>query len=336
MSFYKDYLEKKEKSLDKDQAPDLIGSNKEAFKESDKNSKISMLQEKEEREREDFLNRVSGKKIEPNELVVKMGSEPKEPKIEDLTIPAKQGKVKKFIIRFIFFIIILLLISALTLVSYNFYTSRKHESLTSLVKSEEEIDFSYLIEKPNHLINYHYFEYPIVEDKEKIINIFSSYINRSFPVSSLVRITFLDENNRNIDSSFYLDDFILPLIFTLSYDTDLDNSILSLESMLIDNIDLDSFNLFINYKENGNDFGFIVKANDFFTSIIKELEDEIDLSDNIFNLTEEDQFIMCKLLQLEISGKTITNPCYSIIEGNLFLVTTSLETMNIAIDNLKK
>lgn len=319
MSFYEDFLEKNKDENDNKEKVELKNDSTILdSKTSQKNSKISEIQKREEKEREAFLDRVSGDEIKPNDFILKMKSEKKEPKIDELSIPVKQGKFKKLVIRFLVLIIIVLSISALVLVGYNFYNSTKQNSLVSLNENKDDEEFLNLIEKPKNLINYEYFEYPLTSGGSDLMVVFSEYIEKSLPRESLVKISFqenIDGRNEKINLNVYLDNFIYPL------------------SPVLSNNIKNNFNLFIHYKKDKNDFGFIVEVDESFVENIEEWENEMILKDNPFELIEGNDYVVkCSDNPLNFIDKV----CYSLIDNKLFMATSSLETMNHAINNLNK
>ncbi len=294
--------------------------------------KISELQKKEEEERQEFLKRVKG---EDSPLDIR---EKETPIIEDISIqlPQRPPKGEKVLIRIIIVLALALAVATVSLFWYR-TVQNKEPGPSEIIKDIEtvEIIVSEVI-APQSFFSYDFFKYPVITRDNEISSHLFQYMREINEEEALIKLMFRDQrderNPRFISARTFLNTFSVAM-----------------PSPFNDRVDQDSFNLFIHSRNGENNVGFavIINDNDGFSGMMREWETNAqrDLSGFLSFLGKSSQATMSLFVPSTHRANIIrcqeyndgSRVCYSLLseEGtDIFIFTTSLESMGVAIDSL--
>lgn len=358
MSFYKEYLKKKEeggeiklpspenpisetvKKINIPKPPqeeikifpkeNLVSSEKkpESVKE-----RLAQIQEAEEKERQRFLQRLQGNdQVEAPEIKIPTDisslplSVPTPPK------PAKSNKIWTRII------IVLGLILAISLVGLLIFVLITRERTMPTPQNEEprdvpqnEIPTPIKITPPRSLLNYDGFREPVITRPNEFQTHLNQLIQENITVNNLIKVTFKDQINPQEPRFHGIRDFFGEFRITIPG--------------LFERIEEESFNLFVYSQEEGRRIGMILRITEpsGFLGTIREWEPNArtnfiklfeflqkDITPEIpafLSSTHRGETIWCQEYQEDDFGI-----CYSVTRNNFFILSTSLQSVRAAID----
>lgn len=323
MSFYEDYLNKKQESEEKESEEQII----KAPEEGPIEELVSSSREKEQADREKFLRKIYGsskeESIPEKDLVNKIENDIPTPISPALT------KGQKIWIRIVVGFLILVILAFLTGVFWRWTIQNPRVIIKEDVHETEKLVTIPEILAPKSIFKYdRLFESTITQNSE-LITYIKQYIEKKYSKGELIKISFKDQKNK-LNPQF----IALPDLF----------SILEMRSSpkAFDLAIKEDLNVFI-YSGEKNDIGFAFPVNpdnlvEFQGIILGTWDNTIERDvAPLFSLVQKNEklspaAVTYKGANIRCKGEEVTSFCYTIFK-NHFIATSSLESIEVAINN---
>ena len=353
MSFYQEYLKKQREQGSGAKAPDNSEINIEEdspespIDESEKEDivppaipvrinsdntegKFSEIQKREEMERQAFMSRVKGENIPESPAVKEIPEENLR-----ISVPPKQGRGEKLLIRLIIVLALMAIIGAISLLWYRTVREGGPGTVETIREVVVEEVFVSEVIAPRSIFRYDRFEYPLITRSNEFASHFLQYMALETDEEALVKVMFRDQRDPGNPS------FITARTFLNSFS-------IAMPSPFNERVDQESLNVFVHLKEDGNEAGFAVVIDNFdgFSGMMREWEDNAPRDVNLFlsflgKETQPEAQIFAPVTHRQnvircLEYRDGSDICYATVRDaltNIFVFATSSDTVRALIDS---